>query len=384
MIQNHIFSYNNGRVQAEVSLFLPSSGVKEMHACFHLAPGIAFDESWHILRKAVRTLLTTAPYDRYHIVWQRLFVSDAPNQLLYLSNDTFRNKAFSTIGQCPLDSSKTALWLYAVEADETGKVSGQRNETVWAHNGRKHIWSANLEFGGGSSYEQTLELIQQYMYSLSRHEARLQDHCIRTWFYVRDIDLNYPGVVKARRELFEANGLTPSTHFIASTGIEGKGTTPQALVHLDAYAITGLQSGQVSYLHAPTHLNPTHEYGVTFERGTAVAYGDRTHLFISGTASINNKGEIMHPYRVEDQTARMWENVQALLTEGGAGAQDIIQAIVYLRDASDYTTVHSWLKTKLPHTPMVFVQAPVCRPGWLVEMECIAITDTKHDGLNAY
>jgi hypothetical protein len=384
MIQTSIFSHDNGRVQAEVSLFTPSSGVKEMHACLHLQPGLPFETSWAALQDAVRELTSTAPHGPYRVVWQRLFLSDAPNQLPFTTVGIQTHGACSIIGQCPLNNGKVALWLYAVEAKEAEDIKEQSDETIWTHNGRKHIWSANGERKNGTSHEQTHEIMQQYMERLDSHKANLKDNCIRTWFYVRDIDLHYSGLVKARKALFEANGLTPTTHFIASTGIEGKGTDIHALVHLDAYAITGLQPGQVSYLHAPTHLNPTHEYGVTFERGTAVAYGDRTHLFISGTASINNKGEIVHPYHVAEQTARMWENVQALLAEGGAEAQDIVQATVYLRDASDYAVVRSRLKAQLPHTPMVFVQAPVCRPGWLVEMECIAITDTKHDGLNAY
>ena len=64
---------------------------------------------------------------------------------------------------------------------------------------------------------------------------------------------------------------------------------------MDSYAVDGLEPGQIQFLYAPTHLNPTYEYGVTFERGTAVTYGDRKQVFISGTASIDNRGEIVYP-----------------------------------------------------------------------------------------
>ena len=49
---------------------------------------------------------------------------------------------------------------------------------------------------------------------------------------------------------------------------------------LDAYAVDGLQAEQIRFLHAPEYLNPTYEYGVTFERGTAVEYGDRKQIFM--------------------------------------------------------------------------------------------------------
>mgnify|MGYP006052733029 FL=1 len=108
---------------------------------------------------------------------------------------------------------------------------------------------------------------------------------------------------------------------------------------MDAYAVKDISPEQITYLKGSTHLNPTHEYGVTFERGTAVDYEDRRHIFISGTASIDNKGEILHPGDVCRQTGRMWENVEVLLAEAGAGFDGVAQMIVYLRDIAEYQAV---------------------------------------------
>ena len=115
--------------------------------------------------------------------------------------------------------------------------------------------------------------------------------------------------------MFFTQGLTVHTHFIASTGIGGRQQDPNVLSQMDNYAIAGIRQEQIRYLYASTHLNRTSDYGVSFERGTRVDYADRRHVFISGTASINNKGEIMYPKDVEKQTRRMWENVEALLQE---------------------------------------------------------------------
>lgn len=81
----------------------------------------------------------------------------------------------------------------------------------------------------------------------------------------------------------------------ALPGIGGRHADPKVTVQMDTYAVDGLKSEQIHYLYAPTHLNPTYEYGVSFERGTYVDYGDRRQVFISGTASINNKGEVVYP-----------------------------------------------------------------------------------------
>ena len=125
---------------------------------------------------------------------------------------------------------------------------------------------------------------------------------------MRDVDTNYAGLVKARLENFLRVGLTPDTHYISSTGIGGLPADTRSLVQLGGYAVKGLEPGQQRYLYALTHLNPTIEYGVTFERGTVVEYGDRAQAFISGTASIDNKGQVVHVGDIVRQTTALWEN----------------------------------------------------------------------------
>jgi enamine deaminase RidA (YjgF/YER057c/UK114 family) len=53
--------------------------------------------------------------------------------------------------------------------------------------------------------------------------------------------------------------------------------------------------------------------------------------------------------------------------------------IVYLRDTADYATVHRLYAQRFPEKPVVIVHAPVCRAGWLVEMECMAIKDVDNN-----
>jgi enamine deaminase RidA (YjgF/YER057c/UK114 family) len=80
----------------------------------------------------------------------------------------------------------------------------------------------------------------------------------------------------------------------------------------------------------------------------------------------------------------MWENVEALLNEGGASFDDVMQIIVYLRDTADYTIVEQLFAKKFPNTPYVITYAPVCRPQWLIEMECIAVTNSKDERFKDY
>jgi len=188
----------------------------------------------------------------------------------------------------------------------------------------------------------------------------------------------------ARWENFAQHGLVPETHYVASTGIGGNPSEPKALVQLGSYALKGFKPEQQRYLYASTHLNRTSEYGVTFERGTLLRFGDRNHAIISGTASINNKGEVMYVGDIEKQTHRMWENVEALLAEAGMTMKDAAQIVVYLRDGADYELVSRMFREKYPDVPTVFTLAPVCRPTWLIEMECIAIQPARNDGFEDF
>lgn len=317
-------------------------------------------------------------------VFKRYFLSDAYNQsgeVLSLELD-YSDYALSVIQQSPLDGTKIALWVYLQTHVETRALPSGLYEV--RHGRYRHLWNASAHNLAKNSEYQTRLLLNEYIMQLAQEGCRLADNCIRTWFFVNDVDNNYPGVVKARNQVFFTQDLTDDTHFIASTGIGGRQADPKVLSQMDNYAIDGLQPGQVSYLYAAHRLNRTSDYGVSFERGTRVDYGDRRHVFISGTASINNKGEIVHPGDVAAQTHHMWGNVEALLGEAGCTYDDVMQMIVYLRDIADYDTVRELYDERFPHTPRVIVLAPVCRSGWLVEMECMAIRSQAARQFPAY
>lgn len=317
-------------------------------------------------------------------VFKRYFLSDAYNQsgeVLSLELD-YSDYALSVIQQSPLDGTKIALWVYLQTHVETRALPSGLYEV--RHGRYRHLWNASAHNLAKNSEYQTRLLLNEYIMQLAQEGCRLADNCIRTWFFVNDVDNNYPGVVKARNQVFFTQDLTDDTHFIASTGIGGRQADPKVLSQMDNYAIDGLQPGQVSYLYAAHRLNRTRDYGVSFERGTRVDYGDRRHVFISGTASINNKGEIVHPGDVAAQTRHIWGNVEALLGEAGCTYDDVMQMIVYLRDIADYDTVRQLYDERFPHTPRVIVLAPVCRSGWLVEMECMAIRSQAARQFPAY
>jgi enamine deaminase RidA (YjgF/YER057c/UK114 family) len=53
--------------------------------------------------------------------------------------------------------------------------------------------------------------------------------------------------------------------------------------------------------------------------------------------------------------------------------------IVYLRDTADFRLISDYFDRHHPSVPRAIVLAPVCRPGWLVEVECMAIVATEEN-----
>ncbi len=363
------FQFENA--YAEAFQFDNGTAVKEYHVMIHVnSSRLPYTTQLEAVMNAYNSLID-GPMKGAQAVFKRYFLSDAANQADEIIVSDVTDCAKSIIQQAPLDGTKVALWVYLMTDVQTGLSQSGLYEV--RHGDFRHLWNGSAHNMAANSEYQTRLLFNEYNMQLIEEGCTLEANCIRTWFFVNDVDLNYGGVVRARNQFFFTQGLTVHTHFIASTGIGGRQQDPNVLSQMDNYAIAGVKKEQIHYLYAPTHLNRTNDYGVSFERGTYVDYADRRQVFISGTASINNKGEVMYPKDIVKQTHRMWENVEALLAEADCTFDEVGEMVVYLRDTADYDLVKEMFEERFPGKPYVIVHAPVCRPGWLIEMECMAI-----------
>jgi enamine deaminase RidA (YjgF/YER057c/UK114 family) len=321
-------------------------------------------------------------------IFRRIFLSDVLNQagLVRESELLDDSTAVSIVQQPPAHGSKIELLAYHIESlDLVTKRRLSPRHLLVEKNRQRHLWSTRLcacdHDTSISSEAQTREMFNDLIQTLSRQGATLRDHCVRTWIYMKDVDVFYKGMVNSRRELFAQEGLTGSTHYIASTGIEGACAHRFDLVSMDAYSNLDLIPGQVSYLNDFDLLCATKDYNVHFERGTRVAYEDRAHSFISGTASIDKDGEVVHLGDVTRQLERALENTEALLRSGAATLSDMMYLIVYLRDPADFARVDAYLRNRFSDLPVVIVHGAVCRPAWLIEIEGVAITRNNEPAL---
>ena len=322
-----------------------------------------FSQRINALYETVEQYLVDEKCQGRSLTFVKVFLSDIANQEEELRRSSLMTSLIGAvpstiIQQSPIGGSKIGLLLKTSDEPEAFTLQSLR--------------LSDDEISNFGSYVQTIMLFDKYLAFLKAEGLNLKDHCVRTWIYVRDIDTNYDGVVKARNDVFRQHGLTVDTHFIASTGIGGRSLGRNVCVAIDFLTARSVRPDDKLYLKALDHLNPTHEYGVAFERGVRITLPDKYQYFISGTASINSRGEVIHVGDVTKQTERLLENIGALLADGGAGMNDICYFVIYLRDLADAHAVDAYMQQAYPDVPRIITHAKVCRPAWLVEMECIA------------
>jgi 2-iminobutanoate/2-iminopropanoate deaminase len=148
---------------------------------------------------------------------------------------------------------------------------------------------------------------------------------------------------------------------------------------LSLIANAPIQKRAVTNLSA---LNEAFDYDrpSSFSRGMRIDLGNVVILLISGTASIDKKGATVHVGDFRAQLRRTFENITALLAAEGATWKDIVRTTCYLRDIErDYAAFNEertafYREQELAPLPAsTGIQAILCRPDLLVEIEAIAM-----------
>ena len=138
-------------------------------------------------------------------------------------------------------------------------------------------------------------------------------------------------------------------------------------------------------IEAKEALNEAYDYPrpSSFSRGMRLDIKGITILLISGTASIDENGKSVHIGDFHGQTLRTYRNITALLVAEGATWKDVVRTTCYLRDIErDYAEFNE-IRTQFfkeqglnPLPASTGIQAILCRPELLVEIEAIAIFPT--------
>lgn len=133
-------------------------------------------------------------------------------------------------------------------------------------------------------------------------------------------------------------------------------------------------------------LNEAYAYAKpsSFSRGMRIDLNGITILLISGTASIDEHGQSVHIGDFRAQLRRTYDNITGLLASEGCTWHDIVRTTCYLRDIDRDYEAFNEERTKFfaeqgldPLPASTGIQAHLCRPELLIEIEAIAMFRTE-------
>jgi 2-iminobutanoate/2-iminopropanoate deaminase len=139
-------------------------------------------------------------------------------------------------------------------------------------------------------------------------------------------------------------------------------------------------------ISASRALNEAPVYGSAFSRGLRLDIRGITILLISGTASVDEHGRTVHVGDFGGQTWRTYRNITALLEAEGATWKDVVRTTCYLRDIERDYAEFNRIRTQFlreqglnPLPASTGIQAILCRPDLLIEIEAMAIFESDRD-----
>ncbi len=358
-------------------------------------PELNFEEQACRFYSCLPRLLEQGGADASHVVQERAFFKDFSKDM-----DSFRRlqkEAYEANGVAEEDLPATTYLqqppcrsaqriehqIYAIVPKNPDSYSvetfydGPTDTTakLVTIDGRRHLYITDINgLSGdpdnpGTFREQSDRMFARCVTLLAQHGAKFTD-VYRTWCYLPEMDRDYAEFNLSRNALFEKEAVTLMP---ASTGIQAILWPLEAMCGMDLYALLDTEGVNIERMYTPT-LNEADEYGSAFSRGMKLDFPDKVVLHISGTASVDEKGDTVHLDDPRKQIERMLLNVKELLAAQGATFEDVTQIATFLKHA-EYLDVYKAIRTEwgICHVPNTLVETGVCRPELLCEMEAIAI-----------
>ncbi|MGM0485445.1 MAG: Rid family hydrolase [Planctomycetota bacterium] len=340
-------------------------------------------------------LLEEARFELGDVILERVFFRDIEADFETLRE--LRSEAYGAAGMTGSDLPAASyvhqppcvrgqafeFQLQAVAPSENGNVRIESLAEVEPRTTRKvvrigdhrHLYACNIngaradETFASDFREESDWMFAKSIPILADHAADFK-HVLRTWCYLDEIDRDYAKFNLSRNAFFSRHDIQ---RLPASTGIRAGLYPPEARCSFDLYALLNPDGADIEVMHTPT-LNEADEYGSAFSRGMKVSLPEKTVLFISGTASVDEKGDTVHVNDVPKQIERMLLNVRELLQPHNSTFANMVQVITYLKHADYFSTFQAIArKWGLDGVPNTIVEAGVCRPDLLCELEAIAI-----------
>jgi len=294
----------------------------------------------------------------------------------------------------PAKLAVEALFSEGSHAGITTKYYDSLPYVVIESDSSKEVWGAGL---GNDQYmddtrEASVAAFEMVTEILCRENLSLND-VVRQWNYIGDIVgmkegfQNYQVFNEVRSEYY--NKYRTVAGFPAATGVGMK----YGGVFLDFCALKADETVKLKSVSNPSQVN-AYEYGQhvlkgmtnagtavrhppQFERGLLLINKTCNTLFVSGTASIIGqetigKGDVNEQTFVTIENIRKVadrERIRKLTGKEDIGPGKISLLRVYIKKQEDFKSVKSICNEHFPVSPVIFIEADICRDDLLTEIE---------------
>lgn len=126
------------------------------------------------------------------------------------------------------------------------------------------------------------------------------------------------------------------------------------------------------------YLNPENFTQImgAYSHGLKVGVGDSELIFVTGQIAMDKDGNAVAPDNITKQTEFVFKNIQSILREGGASLDDIVKAVIYVKDISKFKDIsavrNKYFANAKPVSTLVEINKTV-KDGCDVEIDVIAI-----------
>lgn len=131
-------------------------------------------------------------------------------------------------------------------------------------------------------------------------------------------------------------------------------------------------------------INPF-QYGAFghYSQGVKIDLGTKVMVLVAGQLALNDDGTPVAPGDYTAQTDYIFRRIRQVLEASGAGLDDVVKALFFLKDASHYKEVsavrNQYFAVARPASAMVEISNTVAA-GCDVEIEVMAIIDKETGG----
>ncbi len=263
-----------------------------------------------------------------------------------------------------------------------------------------HCSGLGSDTTGQNVYQQTTEVLQGMRQALEAAGSGYE-HVLRTWFYLGAITeaeggtQRYKELNRARTDFYRKIRFQPAMRqpsipqgiYPASTavGMQGRGLAASCLaLHTSSSdaMLLALENPQQTPAFA---YHPRHSpHSPKFSRAVALLLDKYVTTWVSGTASVVHSIS-RHPGDISRQTQQTIENIERLIAgenfgfhgvkHRGASLADLAKVRVYLKRPEDFPVCRAICEERFGSVPAVYVQADICRPELLVEIEGVAFAE---------